>query len=140
MHIFETGAIFKDSESGFEVECSVLVADIFELNTDMKAMIVIDVDTNNYDFTNNDKTVEIMNKLQKCDLFECDVSAVGNWFKCKFTAVTVEADYGNGSVIRVYVHVKDYDHHECRPTVNNYDVMVDIINNEEIWQDLDQNP
>lgn len=136
MHIFERGAIFKNSESGLEIPCAVLVADIFELNTDMKAMIVIDVDPNNYGFTDDSKTVEIMNNLSKCDIFNCEVSAVGNTFKCNFEDITVDADYGNGSVIRVYVKVDDYEHHECRPIYNNYDEMVKIMEDESVWKDL----
>jgi hypothetical protein len=136
VHIFERGAIFKNSESGLEIQCSVLVADIFELNTDMKAMIMIDVDPNNYGFTDDSKTIEIMNNLQKCDIFNCEVSAVGNSFRCSFEDITIEADYGNGSVIRVYVKVDDYEHHECRPIHNNYDAMVEIMKDESVWEDL----
>lgn len=136
MHIFERGAVFKNSESGLEIPCAVLVADIFELNTDMKAMIMIDVDPYHNIFPDDTKTLEYMNSLQTCDIFNCEATAVGNSFRCNFEDITVDADYAQGSIIRVYIKVDDYEHHECIPIHNNYDAMVEIMEDESVWKDL----
>lgn len=124
MHIYEKGAVFKSSNSDIEIECSVLVADIFELNTDFKAMIVVDVDEFNYEHTPDDKTLKYMEDLSKCDIFECNATAMGNNFRCNFKNVIVDADYGNGSILRLFVHIEGYEHYECRVTDNYYDNMV----------------
>lgn len=135
MHIFPKGAVFSDSKSDIKVECDVLVADIFELNMNMKAMLMIEIQTDT-DFTDKQMQEHIQN-ISKCDTFECSALAAANVFQCTFRDCEIEADYGNGNIARVYIKVDGIDHQECRPVSNNYDTMIDMLNDEEIWQDLE---
>lgn len=127
MHIYERGAILSNSKNDISLELTVLVADIFELNTDLKAMIVADVDYFNYDFTSDDKTLEYMKLVLECDTFECNATALGNNFRCIFKNCIIDADYGNGSIVRFYLEVEDYEHHECRVTENHHDSMIETM-------------
>lgn len=112
MHIYENGAILRNSKNDVSIKVKVLVADIFELNTNLKAMLVVDVDSFSYKFTSDDRTLEYMNLISECDIFECEAIAMGHNFKCVFEDCIIDADYGNGSVIRFYLLVEDYEHHE----------------------------
>jgi len=112
MHIYEKGAILSNSEYSFNV--SVLVTDIFELNTDLKAMMVVDID----DMTNEDE-LSIMSKISECNTFECDATAMGTNFRCKYTDIEIDADYANGSVVRLFMRIDGYEHYECK-VINSY--------------------
>ena len=134
MHIYDNGAVLKNSKNNTEIKIKVLVADIFELNEDLKAMIVADVDSFNYEFTNDDKTLEYMKAVSDCDVFECEATAMGHNFECVFQDCTIDADYANGSIVRFYLMVENYDNHIIKvdPKSNN-DKMNEILNDESIF-------
>ena len=139
MHIYERGAILRNSKDNTEMKIAVLVADIFELNTDLKAMIVVDVDSFNYEFTNDSEAVAYMKAISECDMFECEATAMGHNFSCVFDDCTIEADYANGSIVRFYLEVEDYDSHVIKvdPKSNN-DKMKEILDDKSIL-DVDLN-
>ena len=139
MHIYEKGAILKSSKSDIKIEVSVLVADIFELNTNLKAMVVVDVDSFSYEFTNDSEAVAYMKAISECDMFECEATAMGHNFSCVFDDCTIEADYANGSIVRFYLEVEDYDSHVIKvdPKSNN-DKMKEILDDKSIL-DVDLN-
>lgn len=130
VHIFPNGAIFSDSKSDIEIKCDVLVADIFELNMDMKAMLMVELcgDTNFSD----KQMQEHIQSISKCDTFECSALAMANVFNCTFRDCEIEVDYYNGNIARVYIKVDDIDHQECRPIRNNYDQMIEMLSIEDI--------
>lgn len=121
MFIYEKGAILKNSKENKKFQVSVLVADIFELNTDLKAMMVIDIDEYN-------SNIDYMSEISNCDIFECVATAIGNNFSCIFEDIFVEADYCNGSIIRLYLHIENYEHQNCQVVSNNYDIKNEILN------------
>lgn len=134
MHIFQKGAVFSNSKCDIIVECDVLVADIFELNMDMKAMLMLEVEPNcEYD---DNYIQERIKDISKCDTFKCSALAAANVFDCTFRDCEIEADYRNYNIARVYIKVDNIDHQECRPTINNYDQMIEIMNDKEVWQNL----
>jgi hypothetical protein len=139
MHIYERGAILRNSKDNTEMKIAVLVADIFELNTDLKAMIVVDVDSFNYEFTNDSEAVAYMKAISECDIFKCEATAMGHNFSCVFDDCTIEADYANGSIVRFYLEVEDYDSHVIKvdPKSNN-DKMKEILDDKSIL-DVDLN-
>lgn len=134
MHIYENGAILRSSKSDVEIDVMVLVADIFELNTDLKAMVVVDVDRFSYDFTDDSKTLDYMKAISECDIFECDATAMGHNFRCVFEDCTIDTDYGNGSIVRFYLFVEDYDSHKIKvEPESNFDKMKEILNDESLY-------
>lgn len=134
MHIYERGAILRNSKDNTEIKIAVLVADIFELNIDLKAMVVVDVDCFNYGFTNDSESVAYMKAISECDIFECEATAMGHNFSCVFDDCTIDADYANGSIVRFYLMVENYDNHIIKvdPKSNN-DKMNEILNDESIF-------
>ena len=59
--------------------------------------------------------VELMKKVSDCIVFKCVVTSMNTIFDCKFEDVTIDADYCNGSVVRFFIHIEDYEHHEIIP-------------------------
>ena len=105
MYIFEIGASI--SNDNYEITGRLLVADIFEKNIDIKAMIVFDAD--------KFEDIELMKKVSDCNVFKCVITAMNTIFDCKFENVTIDADYCNGSVVRFFIHIEDYENHEIIP-------------------------
>jgi len=105
MFIFQNGASISNED--YEIKGKVLVADIFERNVDLKAMIVFDADVF--------EEVELMKKVNDCIVFKCVVTSMNTIFDCKFEDVTIDADYCNGSVVRFFIHIEDYENHEIMP-------------------------
>ena len=105
MHFFQCGVVFSNDE--IELKGKILVADVFESNIDLSAIMVFDSD--------NYSDVDLMDKISDCNKLKCSTIAMGTQFDCKFDNIEVEADYCNGSIVRVYVHIKDYENHEIIP-------------------------
>lgn len=102
MFIFQNGASISNDD--YEIKGKVLVADIFEKNIDLKAMIV-------FDSVGLDEA-ELMQKVSDCTVFKCIITSMNTIFECKFEDVTIDADYCNGSVVRFFIHIEDYESHE----------------------------
>jgi len=102
MHFYQVGASFSSDE--IELKGKILVADVFEDNIDLSAVMVFDSDK----YTD----VALMNKISNCTNLRCMTTAMGTNFECYFTNIEVSPDYCNGSIVRVYVHIKDYETHE----------------------------
>ena len=105
MFIFENGASISNDE--IEIKGKVLVADIFEMNNDLKAMIVFDAEKL--------KNIELMEKADECVNFKCAATAMNTIFDCNFRDITIAVDYCNGSIIRIFMHIEDYEHHDIVP-------------------------
>lgn len=105
MHFYEVGASFSNDE--IELKGKILVTDVFESNINLSMMMVFDSD----DYSD----VELMNKISKCTNLRCIATAMGTNFDCHFTNIYIDADYCVGSVVRVYVHIEDYQNHEIIP-------------------------
>lgn len=118
MFIFENGASISNDD--YEIKGKVLVADIFELNTDLKAMIVFDSD--------GVEEVELMQKVSDCVVFKCVATSMNTIFDCEFEDVTIDADYCNGSVVRFFIHIEDYEHHKITPeTKKERNMRIEIL-------------
>ena len=102
MHFYEVGASFSNDE--VELKGKILVADVFESNIDLSMVMVFD----------SDKycDIELMDKISSCNNLKCIATAMGTNFDCNFTNIEINADYCNGSVVRIYVHIEDYESHE----------------------------
>ena len=84
-----------------------MVIDVFESNEDLKAMMVFDSE----DYTDT----ELINNINNCNVLECSALAMGTIFDCRFTNVFVEADYCVGSIVRVFIHIENYESQEIIP-------------------------